>query len=74
VKRHQSRRGNGRFQRNTLENTFGLRALVCVTCRSFNTHGLGEARPTTCHACAKPLVDIADATEAQPGTKKGGTE
>jgi hypothetical protein len=29
VNRFQSRRSNGRWQRNTLANTFGLNAIVC---------------------------------------------
>jgi hypothetical protein len=40
MRRFQTRRGNGRFQRNTLANTFGLHAPACPSCRSFNTHGV----------------------------------
>jgi hypothetical protein len=57
VKRSQSRRSNGRFQRNTLANTFGLKAPICSECNSFNPHGIGEPPPATCHNCGKPLVD-----------------
>jgi rubrerythrin len=63
VRRIQARRGNGRFTRNTLGNTFGLRAWVCASCRRFNTTGVGAGPPTVCHACGEPFVDIADAED-----------
>lgn len=53
--RFQSRRGNGRFQRNTLENTFGLTVQVCPHCQQLNPRGVGEPKLDTCHACGKPL-------------------
>lgn len=65
MKCFQSRLGNGRFQRNTLANTFGLHALVCPSCRSFNTHGVGEPAPARCHSCGVAL-DIKVASEALP--------
>ena len=54
-KRFQSRRGSGRFTRNTLQNCFGLRAPVCPSCRSFNPHGVDEPVPEKCHACGSAL-------------------
>ena len=66
MKRFQSRRGNGRFQRNTLENTFGLKAYVCVSCRSFNPVSVGDGRPEACKHCgATPFVDISDAPKEE---------
>lgn len=53
--RIQSRRGNGRFQRNTMENTFGLHVKVCPKCRSFTTYEVGEATTIRCHSCGEPL-------------------
>jgi hypothetical protein len=50
-KRFQSRRSNGRFQRNTLENTFGLRANVCESCRRFNPTSVGDPLPKACAQC-----------------------
>jgi hypothetical protein len=50
-KRIQSRRSNGRYTRNTLANTFGLKAYICASCRSFNTVSVGEARPDKCRNC-----------------------
>jgi hypothetical protein len=64
-RRFQSRRGNGRFTRNTLENTFGLSAPVCPVCRSFNPHPAGEPTPEKCHSCGAPLT---------PDAKAGGDE
>jgi hypothetical protein len=65
-KRLQARAGN-RWVRNTTENTFGFRTIVCPHCRRFNTYGpLDNAPPqngpfrdpfdmwnppTHCHAC-----------------------
>jgi hypothetical protein len=66
MKRFQGRRGNGRFRRNTLENTFGLKAYVCASCRRFNPIALGEGRPTACNHCeATPFVDISDAPKEE---------
>ncbi len=61
----RSRAGNGRYRRATLANTFGLQAWVCAypDCNRFNTSGVGEGRPETCHACGRPLVDISDPQE-----------
>ncbi len=53
--RFQSRRGNGRFTRNTLENTFGLTVQACPHCGRFNPRAVGEPERETCHACGKPL-------------------
>lgn len=70
MKRHQARRANGRFARNTLENCFGLRALIC-TCGAINSYGRKPAEcvgsfidpaafnqwdvPTCCHRCGAAL-------------------
>lgn len=70
--RFQSRRTNGRFQKNTLANTFGLRAIICAACNSVNAWKFGEVVPTKCHACgAEPLRDVGDASDA--GTERSGT-
>ena len=53
--RYLSRHGNGRFRRATLENTFGISAPVCPSCRRFNAHGVDEPPPETCHACGASL-------------------
>lgn len=60
MKRFQHRRGNGRFERNTTENTFGFHTAVCEACRRITTWNVGEAKPTTCHACGKPLEQEAE--------------
>ncbi len=54
-KRFQSRHGNGRFTRNTLENTFGLTVQVCPHCQRFNPRAVDEPERETCHACGKSL-------------------
>ncbi len=56
MRRFQARRGGGRFQRNTLENTFGLRTGICPSCNRFNPSSLGEAPPEVCHHCGAPLA------------------
>ena len=53
--RFQARLGSGRYQRNTLENTFGLRTEVCPTCHGFNPHGTGEAPPARCCQCGASM-------------------
>ncbi len=70
-KRIQSRHGNGRFRRATLENTFGFSALVCAACRRFNTFKVGEARPENCHACGVPLVDISEVSKPSSMGQEG---
>ncbi len=57
-RRFQSRRGNGRFTRNTMENTFGLHVPVCPdpACRRFNPHSVGTPAPEKCHACGAPML------------------
>ncbi len=50
-KRLQARRANGRFQRNTLSNTFGLKAYICTDCRAINTVAVGQSKPNACHKC-----------------------
>lgn len=54
-RRFQARRGNGRFTRNTLENTVGLHCLWCPHCGRGNPSPVGQPQPTECHACGKPL-------------------
>lgn len=56
MRRLQARRGNGRWQRNTMENTFGLHAGICPRCGSFNPHGLNEEAPLLCKHCDEPLA------------------
>jgi hypothetical protein len=60
-RRFQARIGNGRFTRNTTENTFGLSVAICPwpDCRRFNPRSVGEAPATTCHACGRSM-DPAD--------------
>lgn len=53
--RYYSRRDNGRFRRATLENTVGLSAPACPSCRRLNPHGVSEPPPETCHACGAPM-------------------
>lgn len=72
MKRHQARISNGRFTRNTLENCFGLRSIIC-TCGAINAYGRKQIErkpgefidpvefnkwdvPTHCHACGKELA------------------
>jgi hypothetical protein len=59
--RRQARRGNGRFTRNTMENTFGLHCDVCPNdeCRRLNPSPVGAPRPTHCHACGAALTQRA---------------
>ena len=63
MKRFQSRRGNGRFQRNTLENTFGLRANICESCRRFNPTSVGAPTPDKCAHCGWSFDNGTSATE-----------
>jgi hypothetical protein len=53
--RYYSRKGNGRFRRATLENTFGVSAPICPECRRFNPHAVNEPEPEHCHACGAKL-------------------
>lgn len=53
--RHQARRANGRYTRNTIENTFGLHVIICPHCNILNPYGVGESKPEKCHACKKEL-------------------
>lgn len=63
----RKRRGNGRFERATVANTFGLKVVACASCRGFNTHVIGTSRPATCKHCgASPLVDITEVDTEQP--------
>lgn len=62
MKRFQARRGNGRFTRNTPENTFGLHMGIHERrpdgqwCGAFNPSRVGEPRPQTCHVCGGSLT------------------
>ncbi len=55
-KRIPSRRSNGRFQRATLENTFGLTTRVCPHCNGLNPHAVNESPPEVCGQCGKSLL------------------
>ena len=57
MRRTQARTGSGRFTRNTLANTCGLKLLICPQCRAFNPYGLNEPQPTQCHACQAELKE-----------------
>ena len=47
---------NGRYERATLANTFGLSVEVCPVCRIMNPHGVGEPKPAHCHDCGAILA------------------
>ena len=59
--RLQARRGNGRFTRNTMENTFGLHVHVHERkangdwCGGLNPWRVDELFPTHCATCGEPL-------------------
>lgn len=72
MKRRQARLTDGRFTRNTLENTFGLRSIICA-CGAINAYGRKPVErkpggfidpfefnqwdvPTHCHACKVELA------------------
>lgn len=55
-KRIHSRRGNGRFQKATLENTFGLTTRICPHCNGLNPHKADEPAPEVCGQCGKSLL------------------
>jgi len=67
--RFQARRGNGRFLRNTPENTLGLhfgvheRKTNGEWCGAFNPSAVGAPRPLTCHACGESLIAASSAAE-----------
>jgi ribosomal protein L40E len=54
-RRFQARRGNGKFTRNTMENTFGLSVQVCPHCRAMNPRNAGTEPLTNCHRCGESL-------------------
>lgn len=64
MKRIQSRRGNGKFTRNTLENTAGLHCIWCPACRIGNPWPVGGERPEKCHDCGVELEPRADRGES----------
>ena len=59
--RRQARRANGRYTRNTMENTLGLHVTVHgrkadgTWCGALNPSKVGEPRPTTCSQCGELL-------------------
>lgn len=55
MRRKQSRLGNGRFTRNTLENCFGLHCIWCPSCGIGNPYGVTEVKPKNCHNCNAEL-------------------
>jgi len=60
MKRYQARQRNGRFTRNTLENTFGLQVKVCPECRTLaNCWGVNEPEPEICKDCGAELQGAA---------------
>jgi hypothetical protein len=55
--RIQSRRGNGRFQKPTLANTFGLGNEICSACGQMHPFSLGVCRPPAeCESCGEYLL------------------
>jgi hypothetical protein len=55
MRRFQSRKGNGRWQKNTLKNTFGLHCVFCPHCGIGNPWGINETKPEKCHSCKNSL-------------------
>jgi hypothetical protein len=57
MQRIQARRGNGRFTRNTLRNTFGLGCDVCPRCGQCHPYRLRprDPRATECTRCGAAL-------------------
>lgn len=72
ARRFQARRGNGRFTRNTLENTLGLTSNVHEWkadgswCGAINPSSVGEPRPVTCSHCGELLERAAEAARREP--------
>jgi hypothetical protein len=67
MRRRQARRGNGRFTRNTPENTFGQHIAVHERkgngewCGALNPSPVGQERPTHCYVCGEALhMDTSD--------------
>lgn len=57
MKRFQARKNNGRFTRNTMENTFGLHTDVCKKCRQIISWSVGDKKPEKCHSCGELLTN-----------------
>lgn len=55
--RMYSRRPNGRFQRATMANTFGLTIYVCKDCRRMNPVAVNAPKPDECHACGSSNLE-----------------
>ena len=60
-RRIQARIGNGRFTRNTFENTLGLHSYICPGgdgewCGAIVTWPVGTEAPDACHRCGRILV------------------
>ena len=67
MKRLQARRGNGRFTRNTSENTLGLHMNIHgfrkdgeTWCGAFNPSRVGEPFPERCQTCGELLSEAGD--------------
>jgi len=56
-RRIQARRGNGRFTRNTPENTFGLHLSMCGYCGQIHPWSLGCKEPESCKSCGRSLLN-----------------
>lgn len=66
MKRFQARHGNGRWTRNTFENSLGLNPGICPSCNRFNPTPVGEMRPETCTHCGNLLATCAHGRCADP--------
>ena len=66
MKRYQSRRANGRFQKNTLANTFGLNVETCTNpdCRAITPWPVHKEKPTACQRCGATLKGGAVANDS----------
>ena len=50
----QARRSNGRWTKNTLQNTFGLDTIICKNCGAihpYNSRDPREIKPNKCRDC-----------------------
>jgi hypothetical protein len=63
-RKHWQARSRGKFTRNTVTNTFGLKVWVCAACGGFNPRSVGEPKPERCghEGCPspEPFVDLAE--------------
>lgn len=78
--RMQARRGNGRWTRNTMENTLGLHCAIHGRkangewCGALNPSRVGEPRPTMCHSCGEHLEHGFVAEAGEPSRVKYGED